>query len=427
MPRMTESLLQYIWQHQLLEGALHTTEGLDVTVERAGLLNTDAGPDFFDARVRIGETLWVGNIEVHVLSSDWNRHHHSNNRAYDNVVLHVVYENDSPVTLQNCHTLPTVELKNHIPELLLNNYEALVSPPKTVPIPCADRLADIPEVYLESTLERLLLERLEQKCDTVRRLLDESRSNWEQCCYWLLAHYFGGKTNSFPFELLAKSTDMKLLARWRDRPQRIEALLMGQAGLLQGYFEDEYPRLLQDDYEALRQGASLTPISAHLWKFFRLRPYGFPTIRISQFSQLVCRSHNLFSRLLETADVAELQHLFNVAAAPYWDNHFRFDTPSPGKPKRVGRAFIDLLIINAWVPLLFEYGNRHGLQRYKDQAVDLLHQLQPENNRIIRQWNTAGISADHAAHSQALLQLSNNYCNHRDCLHCRIGYKIITS
>lgn len=427
MPRMTENLLQYIWQHQLLEGSLHTADGQEVLVERPGLLNTDAGPDFFDARVRIGETLWVGNIEVHVLASDWNRHHHSNNRAYDNVVLHVVYDNDTPVTLQNCHTLPTIELKKYIPALVLNNYEALVSPPSTVAIPCADRLAAVPKLYLDSTLDRLLLERLERKCDTVQRLLDESHGNWEQCCYWLLAHYFGGKTNSFPFELLAKSTDMNLLARWRDRPQRIEALLMGQAGLLQGYFADEYPRQLQADYEALRQGAGLTPVSAHLWKFFRLRPYAFPTVRISQFAQLVCRSRNLFSRLVDTTSVADLQQLFDVAAAPYWDNHFRFDTPSPGKTKRVGRSFIDLLIINAWIPLLYEYGNRHGQQQCKDRAVDLLHQMRPENNRIIRQWNAVGIKADDAARSQALLQLSNAYCSHRDCLHCRIGYKIITN
>lgn len=425
MLRMTESLLQYIWQHQLLEGTLHTGEGAEVAVERAGMLNTDAGPDFFDARIKIGDTLWVGNIEVHVNASDWNRHRHSNNRAYDNVVLHVVYNNDAPVTLQNGHALPTVELKGQIPEVILNNYEALVTPPQSVPIPCAERLAAIPGFYLDSTLERLLLERIEYKCTTVRRLLDESRGNWEQCCYWLLAHYFGGKANSFPFELLAKSTDQNLLARWRDRPQRIEALLMGQAGLLQGYFDDEYPRLLQADYEALRQGASLTPISAHLWKFFRLRPYGFPTIRISQFAQLVCQSRNLFSQLVEASDAASLQQAFDVAASPYWDNHFRFDTPSPGKTKRVGHAFIDLLIINAWVPLLFEYGVRHGQQVYKDRAVDLLHQLQPENNHITRQWKSAGITADNAARSQALLQLSNNYCQHRDCLHCRIGYKII--
>jgi hypothetical protein len=422
---MTENLLQYIWQHQLLEGSLHTADGQEVLVERPGLLNTDAGPDFFDARVRIGETLWVGNIEVHVLASDWNRHHHSNNRAYDNVVLHVVYDNDTPVTLQNCHTLPTIELKKYIPDLVLNNYEALVSPPTTVAIPCADRLAAVPKLYLDSTLDRLLLERLERKCDTVQRLLDESHGNWEQCCYWLLAHYFGGKTNSFPFELLAKSTDMNLLARWRDRPQRLEALLMGQAGLLQGYFADEYPRQLQADYEALRQGAGLTPVSAHLWKFFRLRPYAFPTIRISQFSQLVCRSASLFSRLLETTSADSLRQLFTLTASPYWDNHYRFDSPSPGKPKRTGAQFTQSLIINAWVPLLFLYGSQHAQQSLKDRAVDLLQQLPPEDNRIVRLYRSAGIEPSHAAHTQALLQLHHGYCSPRNCLNCHIGYKII--
>ena len=173
MLRMTESLLQYIWQHQLLEGTLHTGEGAEVAVERAGMLNTDAGPDFFDARIKIGDTLWVGNIEVHVNASDWNRHRHSNNRAYDNVVLHVVYNNDAPVTLQNGHALPTVELKGQIPEVILNNYEALVTPPQSVSIPCAERLAAIPGFYLDSTLERLLLERIEYKCTTVRRLQHE--------------------------------------------------------------------------------------------------------------------------------------------------------------------------------------------------------------------------------------------------------------
>ncbi len=426
MTKMTESFLQYIWQHQLLEGDLVTVEGLPVSVERAGALNTDAGPDFFDARVKIGDTLWVGNVEIHIKSSDWNLHHHTSDRAYDNVVMHVVFENDMAVTLQNCHPVATIELKNNIPEVLWNNYEALIDPPRPMPIPCMEHLADIPTFYIDSALERLVLERLERKCQPVRHLLEESHNDWEKCCYWLMAHYFGGSLNSFPFELMTKSTEMNLLARWRDNPRRVEALLMGQAGLLEGYFEDDYPRQLQADYEALRQGARLTPIAGYLWKFFRLRPYSFPTLRISQFAQLVCQSRNLFSRLLETPDAAELQQFFDVQAAPYWDNHFRFDHPSPGKPKHLGRACVDLLIINAWVPLLFEYGNYHNEQRYKDQAIDILQQLKSEYNHIVRQWATVGIKSDNAARSQALIQLYNEHCSRHDCLHCPIGYKIIT-
>ena len=424
--KMREAFLQYVWQHQLLEEGLLTTDGKPIVVEKAGMPNSDAGPDFFDAHVRIGDTLWVGNVEVHIKSSDWTLHHHSNNRAYDNVVLHVVYENDTAITLQNCHTLATLELSRYIPDAVWANYHALLDPPKPRAIPCMDHLEELPKPLVSAYMERLVMERLEQKCITVRQMLEECRGNWEQCCYWLLAHYFGGKANSFPFELLAKTTDPTFLARWLDRPQRVEAILMGQAGLLQGYFADEYPRLLQADYEALRQGASLTPIAGHIWKFFRMRPYGYPTVRISQFAQLLCKSRNLFSHLLDTPDAAEIQNLFDVSASAYWDNHFQFDKPSPGKPKRVGRHFVDRLIINAWVPLLFEYGSRHAMQHYKDQALEILQQLPAEDNQILRQWRDVGIEADSAGQSQALIQLYNNYCSRRDCLHCQIGYKIIT-
>ena len=423
---MTEAFLQYVWQHQLLEGELVTTDGLPVVVERPGILNRDAGPDFFDARVRIGDTLWVGNLEVHVKSSDWNRHRHTNDRAYDNVILHVVYRCDTGVTLHDCHPLPTIELSRNIADAIWNNYEALQNPPAEIPIPCMDHLAEVPSFYVDSYLERLTLERLERKCATVRQLLQETRGSWEHTCYRLMAHYFGGKANAFPFELLAKNTDLGLLSRWRDNPQRIEALLMGQAGLLEGYFEDEYPRQLQTDYEALRQGLGLEPIKGFLWKYHRMRPNGFPTLRISQFARLVCQSHHLFSHMLEVSDAAELRKFFDVTASPYWDMHYRFDQPSPGTAKRLGEDFIHTLIINAWVPLLFEYGNHLGGQQYKDRAVSILQQLPPEKNRIVRQWTAAGVGALNASQSQALLQLYNEHCASHDCLHCQIGYKIIT-
>ena len=423
---MTEAFLQYVWQHQLLQGELVTTDGLPVVVERPGVLNHDAGPDFFDARVRIGETLWAGNLEVHVKASDWNQHRHTNDRAYDNVVLHVVYQCDTPVTLHDCRQLPTLELRRNIADALWDNYDALQHPPAEMPIPCMDHLPEVPSFYIDSCLERLTLERLERKCATVRQMLHDARGGWEQTCYWIMAHYFGGKVNALPFELLAKNTDLNLLSRWRDNPQRIEALLMGQAGMLEGYFDDEYPRQLQRDYEALRQGACLEPMKGFLWKFYRLRPNGFPTIRISQFAQMVCQSRNLFSHLLETTDAVELQKFFDVSASSYWNTHYRFDQPSSGTTKRLGESFVNTLIINAWVPLLFEYGNQNGQQQYKDQAVSILQQLPPEKNRIIRQWQAAGVKALNADQSQALLQLYNEHCASHDCLHCQIGYKIIT-
>lgn len=422
---MTEAFLHYVWQHQMLGRGLTTTDGQPVVVLRAGELNHDAGPDFFNARLTIGDVEWVGNIEVHIHTSDWNAHHHQHDAAYNNVVLHVVYEHDADIVLQNGTKPPTLELKPWLHPALVANYEVLMAPSDGA-VPCADRVGTVPQFVVSSYFERLTVERIEAKSAHVHRLLEESHGGWEQTCYWLLAHYFGGKVNALPFELLAKATDQRLLARWNDNRQRIEALLMGQAGLLEGYFEDDYPRVLQADYEALRAGASLKPVGSHLWKFYRLRPSSFPTIRISQFADLMTRSKNLFSTLLEMRDVKELQHLLNCQAAPYWNTHYRFDTVAVRpSPKQMGRMQTDMLIINAWVPLLFVYGAVRGQQNYKDQALGLLNQLGAENNAVIRLWCEAGLAPANAADSQALLQLTDHYCNQRRCLECRIGYYLL--
>ncbi len=405
---------------------LSTTDGRPLSVRRAGDLNRDAGPDFFNAQITLDGVDWAGNIEVHLRSSDWNAHRHSQDPAYNNVILHVVYEHDVEIHLQNGLVPPTLELRRFVHPALVANYDYLMEPATDDSIPCARRLPQVPAFIVNSYLERLVVERIETKSQVVRRLLDESRGSWEQTCYWLLAHYFGGKVNALPFELLAKATDQRLLARWKDNPRRVEALLMGQAGLLEGYFEDDYPRLLQADYEALQAGASLKPISGFLWRFFRLRPSAFPTIRISQFAHLVSLSSNLFSTLLETHDADRLEKLFDCQAADYWNNHYRFDQATArSSVKRLGRMQAHLLIINAWVPLLFVYGEVRGQQQYKEQAVAILEQLPPEDNAILRCFRAVGLTAANAAQSQALIQLRNNYCTSRQCLNCRIGHSVI--
>lgn len=424
---MTEAFLHYIWQHQMLDKRLATTDGQPVVVHRAGDLNRDAGPDFFNARVTIGEVEWAGNIELHMRSSDWDAHCHSKDKSYNGIILHVVYEHDREIVLENGQVPQTLELKSFINPAIVAGYDSLMAPPTPADIiPCSRRLPEVPALVVNSFLDRLSVERIECKSEVVRRLLDESRGNWEQTCYWLMAHYFGGKVNALPFELLAKATDQRFLARWKDNPRRIEALLMGQAGLLEGYFEDDYPRQLQTDYEAFRSGASLSPIGGYLWRFFRVRPSSFPTIRISQFAQLVSMSSNLFSTLLPMTDVEQIVKLLDCHAADYWDNHYHFDQATERKSvKRLGRMQAELLIINAWIPLLFVYGAVRGQQQYKEQALRLLQQLPPENNSIIRQFQTLGQKPDNAAQSQALIQLKNNYCNGRRCLDCRIGHHII--
>ena len=241
-----------------------------------------------------------------------------------------------------------------------------------------------------------------------------------------MARYFGGKVNALPFEMLAKATEQRLLARWKDNQRRVEAVLMGQAGLLEGYFEDEYPRLLQKDYGALKVGTGMNSMGGYLWRFYCLRPSSFPTIRISQFAQLLSTTSSLFSTLLDIHDVKEMLKMFDQSAAEYWNNHYRFDTATEKQTvKHVGKMQAQLLIINAWVPLLFLYGIVHGQEKYKEQAVELLNQLPAEDNAVMRRWCQYGIKPNNAAESQALLQLENNYCKNRKCLECGIGFQIL--
>ena len=423
---MTEAFLQYVWQHQLITSPLRTTDGRSVKVLRVGDPNHDAGPDFFNSRLIIDDMEWAGNVELHLSASDWYAHHHSSDPHYNNVILHVVYTHDRDITLANGVTPPTVELRHFMHEALVRNYDSLNAPLPDDGIPCARRLGEVPPIVIKSFLDRMTVERIEAKSVVVRRLLDESHGNWEQTCYWLFAHYFGGTVNALPFELLAKATDQRLLARWKDQPQRLEAILYGQAGMLDSYFDDDYPRMLQADYEALRQGAALTPIDNTIWRYHCLRPSGFPTIRISQFATLVSRSSNLFATLLDITDAKALLALFACTASPYWDNHYRFDhTTERSTPKRIGRSLAVSLIINAWVPLLFVYGALHGQQQYKDQALSLLQQLPAEDNAVVREWVATGIIPENAAQSQALLHLKHTFCSSRRCLECRIGYNIL--
>lgn len=423
---MTEAFLHYVWQHQMFADGLVTTDGQPVVVLRAGKHNHDAGPDFFNVRVRIGDVEWAGNVEIHIHSSDWNAHRHSDDAAYNNIVLHVVYEHDAEVVLQNGKVPPTLELRHFLHPSLVANYESLMAPAEGDNIACSKRVGAVPQMVVNGCLERMAVERVEGKTEMVRRLLKESCGNWEQTCYWLMARYFGGKVNGLAFELLAKSLDQRILARWKDDRVRTEALLMGQAGLLDEYFEDAYPRALQADYEALRDALHLNPIQKHLWKFYRLRPSSFPTIRISQFADLVAHSSSLFSTLLDITDVKVMERLFDRCASEYWNDHYTFDSKvERNTVKRVGRMQVQTLLINAWVPLLFVYGCEHGQQGYKDQAMSLLSQLPPEDNAVVRRWAAIGVAPANAAESQALLQMTNSYCNNRRCLECGIGYRIL--
>lgn len=424
---MTEAFLQYLWQHRLFDGPLSTVDGQQVEVLRPGILNTDAGPDFSDVRLRIGDMLWAGNVEIHLRSSDWNRHHHSSDHAYDGVLLHVVAQHDAQITLPDGSPLLTLEVGNAIPDVVWQNYEALIDPPPSRPIGCADSIAALRPITLQSACDHLLVERLQRKTTQVAAILDQTHGDYEHCCYILVAHYFGGRVNAFPFELLAKSIDVRLIARWRDDQERLEALLFGQAGMLDHLFADDYPRRLQADYQALRSATRLTPLSSHLWKFFRIRPPGFPTLRISQFASLLAQPEPLFSQLLEQEHIDGLRQILTVSTSDYWTTHYHFDQPAKTHSGRVGDTFVDTLILNAWIPLLFEYGQRHDDDRRRQQAFDLISQFPPEDNSITRIWSSLGVAVDNAARSQALIQLYSQYCRSHQCLKCPLGYAVLTA
>lgn len=422
---MTEAFLQYVWQHRLLEGPLVTTEGLPVVVERPGELNRDAGPDFLDSRLVIGGLHWAGNVEVHTRASDWNQHGHSDDKAYNNVILHVVYIYDADIVLENGKKVQTLDISQSLPQYVWDNYDSLMNPADDTQIPCASRLKDIPDFLYHLSQDRLLVERIERKSGDVERILKESKGSWEQACYWLTAHYFGGKTNAFAFELLAKVTPMRIVAKIKDNPFRVEALYMGQAGLLDGDFNDEYPKKLQREYNYLCAAYQLTPMEGHLWKFFRVRPPSFPTLRISQFSDLMSKSSNLFSKMLDAEDAGTVSKLFVVQASEYWQSHYNFDKETERSSKSLGKSLINTIIINAWIPLLYEYGVAHGAEMYKERAFNLLQQLPPEDNRITRLWESAGIKIGNAAESQSVIQRYTEYCSRKKCLDCQLAFRIM--
>ena len=425
---MNEAFLHYVWKYRLLNNSMFTTKGEPIIVEFPGELNANAGPDFFNAKIKIADINWVGNVEIHKLASDWNLHKHNLDKNYNNVVLHVVYENDEcDVLLENGKPIPTLEIKSLIPNGVYQRYEELLHPSFTDSIPCMGHLSDLSDIYISTYLERMAVERLERKSMVVKEMLIETKSSWEECCYRIFARYFGGKVNALPFELLAKSIPLQLYSKIRTSPFQVEALMFGQAGLLENDFVDEYPQKLKNEYTYLRKAYSLEPIEGYLWKFFRIRPYSFPTLRISQFAILIVRSKNLFSKLLELSNCDDILSYLDVTASDYWDNHYHFDKESRKVKKTTGRSFSLSLIINAWIPLLFEYGEQYGNEEYKDVALQLLEQIESENNNVIKLWVEGGITPNNALQSQALLEVYNEYCKHKRCLDCSIGYKILNA
>jgi len=420
---MCEDFLQYIWQHRLYlpEGNL-TADGESVETLQPGQLNTDAGPDFTDARLRIGDTLWAGCVEVHLHSSDWERHGHHADPAYNNVILHVVYRHDADTYNARRQKIPVMEL--HFDDRYYNNYHRLTDSKSR--IACHDELSIIDDFSLASWLERLAIERLEQKSEDIMQVYAATGNNWEETLYRRLARNFVFSLNALPFESLAKSLPFNTLLKHRDYLLPVESILFGQAGMLADTdITDSYYVELQKEYQYLRKKLSLEPIDRFLWKFLRLRPINFPTLRIAQFAGLIYGNEHLFSQITEAKSVDAIEKLFDLKASAYWDTHYVFGKESPRRVKSFGKTAIRAILINTVVPFLFVYGKARGNEEFSTRAVNLLESLPAERNAILAQWEALGVKNPNAFASQALLQLNNGYCQPKRCLQCAIGNRIV--
>jgi hypothetical protein len=420
---MNERLLQFIWKFQYYNTQhLHTSQGEPLHIEKPGTWNHHQGPDFSEAIIRIGNTKWVGNIELHLRSSDWHKHRHASDSNYTNIILHVVWEEDSEVHDLNGNIVPTLILQPLISKLLLERYRQMME--TMVVVPCHSFLPVLDNLGWCAWKERLAAERLERRSEHILSLLKQTGHHWEEVFWWLLAANFGIRVNSALFELVAKTIPVTLLAKHRNQVQQLEAFLLGQANLLSGKYKDDYAVMLQKEYRFLKKKYRLPTVHKQP-AFLRMRPAAFPTVRLAQLAVLLQQSEHIFSKLKETKECKSAQELFMVTANDYWHYHYRFDEGTPFRPKNVGKQMAENILINTVIPVLFAYGLYSKEESYKQKAIQWLYELPPEQNQITSQWQRSGIVHRCALDSQALIELTNHYCIHKRCLDCTVGNGVL--
>ncbi len=423
---LPEDILHFVWKYRLYPvQPLLTASGKPLLILNTGYHNHDAGPDFLAARIRIGDTEWAGNVEIHVPASDWYAHGHQRDKAYNNVILHVVYESDRTIYREDGTLLETLVLKPLIPIHVLPRYRELMSGMHW--IPCERHIHLVSAFHRSQWLSRLAVERLETKVAAIFELLAKQQGSWQDTCYIWAARGFGFKINAHAFEQLARAVPLTLIAKYRCRSLAVEALFFGQAGLLENIrFSDAYARELQAEFRHLRKLHTLRPMDASIWRFMRTRPGNFPTIRIAQFAALCLRSVYLFSAIVEAQDLNELKSLFaELPVDRYWERRYRFEVASSPHGKQLGSRSIDNLLINVVSGILFAYGKYIGKEVYIYRATALMEGLKTEDNSILKRFSELGVHAEHAAESQALLQMKTFYCDKKRCLECGVGLQLI--
>ena len=423
---MEEAFLHFIWKFQQFKSRdLKTDFGQKITVLHPGYKNTDAGPDFSNAKIKIGEIIWNGNVEIHINARDWNRHNHQNDKAYDNVILHVVWKNDASIQRKDNSAIPAFELKNVVDVQLIRNYNRLFEPGDD--ILCRRFLDKIKPITIYSMMDKALAQRLEIKSEKIFREIALTGNDWEEITWRMLCGNFGFKTNAFPFFELGKSLPLKILKKESQSLKTIEALLFGQAGFLEENLEDMYFMDLAKEYNFKQKKYSLERrLDKHQWKFLRLRPANFPTIRIAQLATLIANQTNLFSLFMDFESVSKLKNSLAVVQSSYWLYHYDFGSKANTQTGKLGASSIENILINTVAPLLFAYGIHKDQGELKEKSMELLTSVKPEVNSITKKWKVSGIDAKSAFDSQALIEIYNRYCLKKRCLNCTIGTEIIS-
>ena len=417
--------MQYVWKHRLWRSEdMVTNTGKKVRVVDPGLLNTDAGPDFFNAKIEIDGHMWVGNVEMHYRATDWKRHHHDSDKAYDSVILHVVAKDDAPVRRTNGELIPQLVLE--VSPQFNADYASLVG--ATIEVPCATKIKQVPHLTIVEWVEGLAFERLHGKVERIHQLLDSFNGSWEDVCYVTLARNFGFGINNDAFERLARRTPLRLLGKHSDSVLQIEALLFGQAGMLDAQKPgmDSYYNQLCTEYAFLSNKFQLTPMEKESWKLFRIRPQNFPYRRIAMLAQFIEGGFRMMNRILDAEGEKEMRALFEVELSGYWTKHYTFGKPNERATATLSRSSIDIILINTVAPLLYAYGELTGNYEMTDKAIKLLEDLRAESNSIVAHFVAYGIDCPDALTSQALVQLKREYCDARKCIYCKIGHHLLS-
>ena len=422
---MEEAFLHFIWNFQQFRSRdLRTVFGQSILVLHPGQKNSDAGPDFKNAKIKIDEIIWNGNVEIHINAKDWNRHNHQNDEAYDSVILHVVWKNDAIIHRKDDTVIPAFELKNIVDEQLIHSYRQLMEPGND--ILCARFLDKIKPVITYSMLDKVLAQRFSSRSENIFREIGLTGNDWEEISWRMMCRNFGFKTNAFPFYELGKSIPLKLVKKESQNLKTIEALLFGQAGFLENEIEDAYFLSLKKEYNFLKKKYSLERrLDRHQWKFLRLRPANFPTIRIAQLATLVASHKNLFSLLMDYESISGLKNSLSVVQSDYWQNHYNFESKTEIEIGKLGVSSVENILINTVAPLMFAYGMHKDQEELKEKSMELLASIKPESNSITRKWKASGLTVQSAFDSQASIELYNQFCIKKRCLDCAIGIEII--